>query len=246
MGCDKDRLKAGLCSPPLFLRPGLQPSCLQVSLVSCSSGLFLLLGEAQILSDGRVLSLPTARLQDSGTYTCVASSAVGEDRREAALEVWCKYACASSAPSTERLWGWMRCLGLWGCSVVPLQVRGVMGDQPWGGRVPEGWLREGVTLSICFPVPLAAMGEEENVSVIINKPVTLECTAPGVSPQGSRWLKDGILLTPKPGMQLSVEGTVLQVMFQSIAEDGRGNGAVKNSCLHLPTPGRCPSSHLSS
>ncbi|XP_054077069.1 hemicentin-2 isoform X2 [Rissa tridactyla] len=115
-------------------------------------------GGPEILSDGRVLSLPTARLQDSGTYTCVASSAVGEDRREATLEVW---------------------------------------------------------------LPLAAMGEEENVSVIINKSVTLECTAPGVSPQGSRWLKDGILLTPKPGMQLSVEGTVLQIRQATVQDAGR-------------------------
>lgn len=52
---------------------------------------FLGPGEAQILSGGRMLSLPSPRLHDSGTYTCVASSAVGEDRHEATLEVQCKY-----------------------------------------------------------------------------------------------------------------------------------------------------------
>ncbi|XP_069729285.1 hemicentin-2 [Phaenicophaeus curvirostris] len=102
----------------------------------------------QILSGGRVLSLPTAHLRDSGTYTCVASSTAGEDRREATLEV---------------------------------------------------------------QLPPTTLGEEENVSVIINQPVTLVCLALGVPSQGSRWLKDGNLLTPKPGVQLSAEGTMLQI-----------------------------------
>lgn len=81
------------------------------------------------------------------------------------------------------------------------------------------------------------MGEEENVSVIINQPVTLECTAPGVPAQGSRWLKDGNLLTPKPGMELSVEGTLLQVTFWSIAENRRGNGAAKTLISPCPPLG---------
>jgi len=75
-------------------------------------------------------------------------------------------------------------------------------------------------------VPPTTLGEEENVSVIVNQSVTLECLAPGVLPQGSRWLKDGNVLTPKPGVQLYAEGTVLQVTFWSIVEYGRRNWAV--------------------
>ncbi|XP_069626703.1 hemicentin-2 [Haliaeetus albicilla] len=115
-------------------------------------------GGPQILSDGHVLSLPTAHLQDSGTYTCVASSSVGEDRREATLEV----------------------------------------------RLPP-----------------TTLGEEENITVIVNHPVTLECLAPGVPPRGSRWLKDGNLLTPKPGMQLSAEGTMFQIGQATVQDAGR-------------------------
>ncbi|KAM6047554.1 LOW QUALITY PROTEIN: hemicentin-2 [Theristicus caerulescens] len=117
----------------------------------------IVVGGPQILSGGRMLSLRTARLQDSGTYTCVASSAVGEDRWEATLEV----------------------------------------------RLPP-----------------AALGEE-NVSVIINQPVTLECPAPGVPPRGSRWLKDGNLLTPTLGVQLSAAGTVLQIERAATQDAGR-------------------------
>ncbi|XP_072739185.1 hemicentin-2-like [Ciconia boyciana] len=115
-------------------------------------------GGPQILSGGRVLSLPTARLQDSGTYTCIASSAVGEDSREAALEV----------------------------------------------RLPP-----------------TTLGEEENVSVIVNQTVTLECPAPGVPPWGSRWLKDGNLLTPELGTELSGGGTLLQIGRATVQDAGR-------------------------
>ncbi|KAI6075993.1 Hemicentin-2 [Aix galericulata] len=147
--CDTDRLEAGLCPP--------------VPVTACSPARFLsgftltwalFFPGAQILSGGRVLSLPTPRLLDSGTYTCVASSAVGEDRREATVEV-------------------------------------------------------------------RALGEEENVSAIVNQEVTLRCPAPGGDPEGSRWLKDGTLLTPSPGMWLSEDGTVLQVGRAALQDAGR-------------------------
>ncbi|KAK4811635.1 hypothetical protein QYF61_022728 [Mycteria americana] len=111
------------------------------------------------LKDGNpVPSVVAGGPQDSGTYTCVASSAVGEDSREAALEV----------------------------------------------RLPP-----------------TTLGEEENVSVVVNQPVTLECPAPGVPPRGSRWLKDGNLLTPKLGTELSAGGTVLQIGRATVQDAGR-------------------------
>ncbi|XP_062447296.1 hemicentin-2 [Rhea pennata] len=112
----------------------------------------------QIISGGHVLSLPTARLLDSGTYVCVASSVVGEDRWEAALEV---------------------------------------------------------------QLPPTALGKEQNISILVNQSVSLECLAPEVSPHGSRWLKDGHLLTPKPGVQLSAEGTMLQIKRADVQDAGR-------------------------
>ncbi|KAM8995979.1 hemicentin-2 isoform 2-T2 [Ara ararauna] len=115
-------------------------------------------GGPQILSEGHVLSLPNARLQDSGMYTCVASSAVGEDRHEATLEV---------------------------------------------------------------QLPPTTLGEEENISVIVNQTVTLKCPALRVPTQGSHWLKDGNLLIPKPGVQLSEEGTMLQIERASVQDVGR-------------------------
>lgn len=190
--CDKDRLEAGLCPPVLV--------------TACSPARFLsgftltwalFFPGAQILSGGRMLSLPTPHLLDSGTYTCVASSAVGEDRREATVEVRCK--CPQP---------------LLGAAPCPLPSLG-------GCGVSHGKRGLGVALPCLFPVPPTAPGEEENVSAIVNQEVTLRCPAPGVDPQGSRWLKDGTLLTLSPGMSLSEDGTVLQVMFWGKRRDGR-------------------------
>lgn len=202
--CDKDRLEAGLC-PPVPIT-----ACSPVRFLSgfpLSWALFF--PGAQILSGGRVLSLPTPRLLDSGTYTCVASSAVGEDRREATVEVRCKCPQVSPAPSG-------------GCSLPS--------PQPGGCGASPGKRILGVALPCLFPVPPSALGEEENVSAIVNQEVTLRCPAPGVDPRGSRWLKDGTLLTPSPGMWLSEDGTALKVMYWSKIRDGRGK---KGAAEHL-------------
>lgn len=41
----------------------------------------------QVFPGGRVLTLASARTSDSGSYSCVAVSAVGEDRRDVDLQV---------------------------------------------------------------------------------------------------------------------------------------------------------------
>lgn len=140
-------------------------------------------------------------------------------------------------------------LGTTGLLRCPLaSVQGCGGLALGRGTKGGGGLGEGVALSTCFPVPPTTMGEEENITVIVNQPVTLECLAPGVPPRGSRWLKDGNLLTPKRGVQLPAEGTMLQVTLQRIAENGRGNRAVKTPISPSPPLGEsgcrgrgCPS-----
>lgn len=164
-----------------------------------------------------MLSLPTPHLLDSGTYTCVASSAVGEDRREATVEVRCKCPHVSPAHFPDgghRLRVSPHRAG--GCS-LPSPQHGGCGASPGKGGL-------GVALPCLFPVPPTALGEEENVSAIVNQEVTLRCPDPGVDPWGSRWLKDGTLFTPSPGMRLSVDGTVLQVTFWGKTWDGREKG----------------------
>uniref|UniRef100_A0A8C3XUU2 Hemicentin-2 n=3 Tax=Chelydra serpentina TaxID=8475 RepID=A0A8C3XUU2_CHESE len=101
-----------------------------------------------ILSGGRVLSLASAHLSDAGTYSCVAISAEGEDRRDAVLRV---------------------------------------------------------------QVPPNDLGEELNVSVIINRSVTLECQHHAAPSPVLRWLKDGRPLPRDAGARISADGAILQV-----------------------------------
>ncbi|KAJ7414143.1 hemicentin-2 [Willisornis vidua] len=76
-------------------------------------------------------------------------------------------------------------------------------------------------VQVLVHVPSTTLAEEENVTVIVNQTVTLECSTPRIPTQGSRWLKDGSLLTPKPGVQLSTEGTVLQIGRATVQDEGR-------------------------
>ncbi|EMP34679.1 Hemicentin-2 [Chelonia mydas] len=115
-------------------------------------------GGLQILSGGRVLSLASAHLSDAGTYSCVAISAVGEDRWDAVLRV---------------------------------------------------------------QVPPNDLGEELNISVIINRSVTLECQHHAAPSPVLRWLKDGHPLPQDPGARLSADGAVLQIEHAQARDAGR-------------------------
>lgn len=63
----------------------------------------------QVFPGGRVLTLASARASDSGSYSCVAVSTAGEDRREIILHVhgesqagqavWCGPAAREGGPA---------------------------------------------------------------------------------------------------------------------------------------------------
>ncbi|XP_072488821.1 hemicentin-2 isoform X7 [Notamacropus eugenii] len=112
----------------------------------------------QIFPGGHVLTLASSRATDSGTYSCVAVNAVGEDRRD-----------------------------------VTLQVH----------------------------LPPSILGEEQNVSVVVNQSVTLECQSQAVPPPVLSWRKDGQPLEPRPGVHLSPDGAFLQVEQAEVQDVGR-------------------------
>ncbi|KAM7093056.1 hemicentin-2 [Molossus nigricans] len=102
----------------------------------------------QVFPGGRVLTLASARASDSGRYSCVAVSAVGEDRRDVVLHVH---------------------------------------------------------------MPPSILGEELNVSVVVNESVALECQSQAVPPPVLSWRKDGRPLEPGPGVRLSADRALLEV-----------------------------------
>uniref|UniRef100_A0A5F8HEY5 Hemicentin-2 n=1 Tax=Monodelphis domestica TaxID=13616 RepID=A0A5F8HEY5_MONDO len=79
--------------------------------------------------------------------------------------------------------------------------------------------RRDVTLQVHLPPSI--LGEEQNVSVVVNQSVTLECQSQAVPPPVLSWRKDGHALSPRPGVHLSADGVLLQVERAEVQDVGR-------------------------
>ncbi|XP_047443825.1 hemicentin-1 isoform X2 [Mugil cephalus] len=112
----------------------------------------------QVLSGGRVLSLNSAQVSDTGRYTCVAVNAGGEQQREYDLRVY-----------------------------VPPNIR----------------------------------GEEVNATVMLGRPVELQCQSDAIPPPTLSWRKDGRPLFRKPGLTVSADGSLLKVDSAQVQDSGR-------------------------
>ncbi|XP_074490966.1 hemicentin-1 isoform X1 [Sebastes fasciatus] len=112
----------------------------------------------QVLSGGRVLSLNSALVSDTGRYTCVAVNAGGEQHREYDLRVY-----------------------------VPPNIK----------------------------------GEEMNATVMLGRPVELHCQSDAIPPPTLSWRKDGRPLFRKPGLTVSVDGSVLKINSAQVQDSGR-------------------------
>ncbi|TMS20257.1 Hemicentin-1, partial [Larimichthys crocea] len=112
----------------------------------------------QVLSGGRVLSLNSALVSDTGRYTCVAVNAGGEQHREYDLRVY-----------------------------VPPNIK----------------------------------GEEVNATVMLSHPVELHCQSDAIPPPTLSWRKDGRPLFRKPGLTVSVDGSVLKINSAQVQDSGR-------------------------
>ncbi|KAG7230562.1 hypothetical protein INR49_025278 [Caranx melampygus] len=112
----------------------------------------------QVLSGGRVLSLSSAQVSDTGRYTCVAVNAGGEQSREYDLHVY-----------------------------VPPNIK----------------------------------GEEVNATVMLGRPVELHCQSDAIPPPTLSWRKDGRPLFRKPGLTVSVDGSLLKVDSAQVQDSGR-------------------------
>uniref|UniRef100_A0A3Q3K3Y4 Hemicentin 1 n=1 Tax=Monopterus albus TaxID=43700 RepID=A0A3Q3K3Y4_MONAL len=119
--------------------------------VSVSRGL-------QVQSGGRVLSLNSAQVSDTGRYTCVAVNAGGEQQREYDLRVY-----------------------------VPPNIR----------------------------------GDEMNATVMLGRPVELHCQSDAIPPPTLTWRKDGRQLFRKPGLTVSMNGSLLKVDSAQVQDSGR-------------------------
>ncbi|XP_039591708.1 hemicentin-1 isoform X2 [Polypterus senegalus] len=112
----------------------------------------------QLLSGGRVLSIASSQIRDTGKYTCVAVNAAGEEQRDIQLRVY---------------------------------------------------------------VPPDILGEEQNVSVVMNQMVVMLCQSNAVPPPTLRWFKDDHPLLRKPGLIISEDGSTLKIESSQVQDTGR-------------------------
>ncbi|XP_034438633.1 hemicentin-1 isoform X1 [Hippoglossus hippoglossus] len=112
----------------------------------------------QVLSGGRVLSLSSAQVSDTGRYACVAVNAGGEQSREYDLRVY-----------------------------VPPNIK----------------------------------GEEVNATVMLGRPVELQCQSDAIPPPTLSWRKDGRPLFRKPGLTVLSDGSLLKVDSAQVQDSGR-------------------------
>uniref|UniRef100_A0AAR2KQZ6 Hemicentin 1 n=1 Tax=Pygocentrus nattereri TaxID=42514 RepID=A0AAR2KQZ6_PYGNA len=70
-------------------------------------------------------------------------------------------------------------------------------------------------------VPPNIMGEEVNSTVLIGQSVELRCQSDAIPPPTLSWRKDGRPLYRKPGMTVSEDGSVLQIVSAQLQDTGR-------------------------
>lgn len=85
-------------------------------------------------------------------------------------------------------------------------------------------------------VPPSILGEELNVSVVVNESVALECQSHAMPRPVLRWQKDGRPLEPHPGIRLSADKALLEVCscaadcLRALAEWGRAHRRPMSLC----------------
>ncbi|XP_053341492.1 hemicentin-1 [Clarias gariepinus] len=113
-----------------------------------------------ILRGGEVLRIASAQVEDTGRYSCVATSPAGDDDKEFLVRVH-----------------------------VPPNIAGESGVQ--------------------------------DISVLQNRQVTLECRSDAVPPPTLSWLKDGAQLKASPRVRVLSSGRYLQINNAELGDTGR-------------------------
>ncbi|XP_071421021.1 hemicentin-1 [Pithys albifrons albifrons] len=188
----------------------------------------------QVLSGGRVLALPSARLGDSGTYTCVAVNAAGESQRDVELHVLVppdilgeeqnvsllagqalELLCQSNAvPSPVLSWhkDGRPLLRKPGLSISEdgsvLKVEGAQGQD--GGRYTceatnvAGKTERNYNVNIWVSPSISGSDDSSQLTVIEGSLISLICESSGIPPPSLTWQKNGSPLVPEPSGRVRV------------------------------------------
>ncbi|MGH0125472.1 UNVERIFIED_CONTAM: hypothetical protein FKN15_054569 [Acipenser sinensis] len=165
-----------------------------------------------LLNRGQILQIDNAQMSDTGIYKCAAINAAGTTELVYSLQV---YVPPSISGSSDMV-----------AVVVNNPVR--LECEARGIPAPSlTWLKDGSPVSSfsdgvqVVAVPPNIMGEEQNVSVVINQVVVLQCQSNAIPPSTLRWLKDGRPLFRKPGLTVSGDGSTLKIDGAQVQDMGR-------------------------
>ncbi|GAA6099393.1 hemicentin-1 isoform X2 [Tachysurus ichikawai] len=203
-----------------------------------------------ILNRGQVLEIERAQVSDAGLYKCVAVNVAGTAELTLGLQVYVPPSISSKGGMVTVVVNdpiRLECeaSGLPAPSLTWLKEGSPVSSSSNGIQV----LAEGRVLSYrsaqvsdagrytCVAVnaggeqqreydlhvyvPPNIMGEEVNSTVLIGRSVELRCQSDAIPPPTLSWRKDGRPLYRKPGLSLSEDGSVLQIMSAQIQDTGR-------------------------
>ncbi|NWI93347.1 HMCN1 protein, partial [Pitta sordida] len=181
----------------------------------------------QVLSGGRVLALPSAQISDTGTYTCVAINAAGENQRDTELRVYVppdimgeeqnvslllgqalQLLCHSNAippPLLSWLKDGRRLLQKPGLSISEdgsvLQIEGAQ-VQDTGRYTCEatnvaGKTEKNYNVNIWVSPSISGSDDTSQLTVTEGNLISLLCESSGIPPPSLTWKKNGSPLVPE-------------------------------------------------
>uniref|UniRef100_A0A3B4E5X1 Hemicentin 1 n=1 Tax=Pygocentrus nattereri TaxID=42514 RepID=A0A3B4E5X1_PYGNA len=203
-----------------------------------------------ILNRGQVLEIDRAQVSDAGLYKCVAVSVAGKAELTHSLQVYvppsisskggmvtvvvndpARLECEASGLPVPSL-TWLKegspvssssngIQVLAGGRVLSFSSAQVSDTGRYACVAVNAGGEQQREYDLRVYVPPNIMGEEVNSTVLIGQSVELRCQSDAIPPPTLSWRKDGRPLYRKPGMTVSEDGSVLQIVSAQLQDTGR-------------------------
>ncbi|KAJ7986246.1 hypothetical protein DPEC_G00337960 [Dallia pectoralis] len=195
----------------------------------------------QVLSAGRVLSLSSAQVTDTGNYTCVAVNAGGEQQKEYDLRVYVPPNIMGEELNATAMLGRLVELRCQSDAVPPPKLSWRKDGRPFfrkpGVTVSEdgsilkidsvqvqdsgrytceavniaGKTEKNYNLNVWVSPSIRGSDELSSMTVMEGNPITLVCESTGVPPPRIVWRRDGLELTSDSRVRVLSGGRQLQI-----------------------------------
>ncbi|XP_043914327.1 hemicentin-2 isoform X2 [Protopterus annectens] len=207
---------------------------------------------------GRQLTINDVQISDAGSYRCVASSTVGRTELWYSLQVnvlpvvevlqnsvivlvsqpvllECD---ATGVPVPTVTWlkdgipistvtnGLQVLSNGWTLSIEKARISD-SGTYSCIASNTEGEDSQDITLHVQLSPSI--LGEEQNVSALVNTSLTLECQSHAIPPPTLQWLKDGHPLVLRKGVGITQDGSLLQIERAQVKDAGRYTCEARNN-----------------